>query len=217
MRINKFLAQNTGLSRRSVDNAIQAGRVELNHRPAVLGDKIDVEDEIRLDGRLVQAKTESTTIMLNKPMGYVCSRNGQGSKTVYNLLPAKYQNLKTIGRLDKDSSGLVLLTNDGELSNRLAHPRYQKEKIYAVKLDKALAQIHKNQLLTGVELEDGLSKFIKIKDCSNDIIEITLQEGRNRQIRRTLAALGYQVVKLHRISFGNFELSGLAEGKYLIV
>lgn len=216
MRINKYVALSTGMSRRAADKAIAEGRVKIGSEIAQVGQKVLEPSLIYLDGQSIKL-AQKITIALNKPIGYVCSRNGQGSKTIYDLLPKEYSSLKSIGRLDKDSSGLILLTNDGELADKLTHPRYQKEKIYEVELDKALTQIHKNQLLTGVELDDGLSKFIKIKDYSEVSIEVTLTEGRNRQIRRTLSALGYKVVKLHRTSFGNFNLSGLAEGKYLIV
>ncbi len=144
--------------------------------------------------------------MLNKPAGYVCSRKGQGSKTVYELLPAQYHALKPAGRLDKDSSGLLLLTNDGELANKLTHPRYQKEKVYRAKLDKPLAQTDKNQLLKGVELVDGMSKFTALNECSAATYEIILAEGRNRQIRRTFAVLGYGVLELHRTSFGPYTM-----------
>lgn len=214
MRINKYVALATGLSRRSADDAIRALRVTLNQNPANLGDNVAAGDKVAFDGRELQLDSKVTTIMLNKPAGYVTSRSGQGSKTVYDLLPGEYHRLKPVGRLDKDSSGLLLLTNDGNLANRLTHPRYQKSKIYQVKLNKPLEREHENQLLTGVVLSDGLSKFIKVKQYSATTYEVTLTEGRNRQIRRTFNSLGYKIAELHRNSFGTYSLGSLPLGRY---
>lgn len=214
MRINRFVAQATGMSRRAADEAVRSGKVLINHKPAELGSEIKPTDEVTLDGKKLKPASKHKTIMLNKPYGYVCSRNGQGSKTVYELLPIQYHTLKPVGRLDKDTSGLLLLTDDGELANKLTHPRYQKEKTYSVKLNKPLDQEVKDKLLTGVKLSDGLSKFIQLNDCSNNTYELTLAEGRNRQIRRTFNSLGYKVNLLHRIKFGNYNLSNLRSGKF---
>ena len=159
-------------------------------------------------------KPQRVLLMLNKPAGYVCSRNGQGSKTVYDLLPKKYHYLKTIGRLDKDSSGLLLLTNDGELANKLTHPRYQKSKVYEVSLNKELKSSDQSKLQKGVSLDNGLSRFSYIKSTSANKYEVTLSEGRNRQIRRTFEAIGYRVSKLHRTDFGSYSLGGLPIRQY---
>lgn len=207
----------TGLSRRAADRIISEGKVHINGRLARLGDEAGQSDEVSLDGQKLSASAQPTTIMLNKPTGYVCSRRGQGSKTIYELLPAEYHRLKPVGRLDKESSGLILLTDDGQLANQLTHPRYQKEKIYNVQLDKKLAKTDKNQVLTGIELEDGLSKFIKLNECSTNTYEVVLGEGRNRQIRRTFAALGYEVTNLHRTHLGPYTLDRLEQGSYKIV
>lgn len=218
MRINKFVALATGLSRRAADSAINSGRVSINGHVAIPGIEVTPSDEVHLDETKLELPVALTTIILNKPIGYVCSRSGQGSKTVYDLLPQKYRNLKPVGRLDKDSSGLILLTDDGELANKLTHPRYQKNKVYEVKLNKSLNQDDLKQLLTGVNLSDGLSKFIKVNDCSNNTYEVSLREGRNRQIRRTFNALGYKVIKLHRSRFGNLNLyKNLSLGGYSLL
>ena len=129
MRINKFVALATGMSRRTADQAIAEGRVAVNGRPPTAGQQVTDEDQINLDGQTLQ-KPAATTIMMNKPVGYVVSRDGQGSQTIYDLLPEEYQGLKPIGRLDKDSSGLLLLTNDGTLAQELTHPKYHKQKVY---------------------------------------------------------------------------------------
>lgn len=219
MRINRFVALATGLSRRAADRAISEGRVKLNNKLASLGDIIaKATDEITIDGNKIKYDSTTTTIMLNKPAGYVCSRNGQGSRTIYDLLPEEYHRLKPAGRLDKDSSGLILLTDDGELANKLTHPRYQKKKVYVVKLDKKLKINDRNKLLSGVRLEDGLSKFLKLKDCPDGSYEITIAEGRNRQIRRTFAALDYNVTFLHRTSLGPHKLPAtLGLGKWKLL
>lgn len=217
MRLNKFIARTTGLSRRSADDLIKSGRVFINDETAQLGQNIGFKDKVILDGKKLKLEGKQTTIMLNKPGGYVCSRRGQGSKTIYDLLPKKYHPLKPVGRLDKDSSGLILLTDDGELANKLAHPKYQKEKVYKVSLNKTLALSDKNKLQAGVKLSDGLSKFNNLKNCSNNIYEVVLAEGRNRQIRRMFNALGYKVEKLQRTQIGPYKISGLKTGKMIVI
>jgi len=216
MRVNKFVAQATGLSRRAADRAITDGRVTINRQPAKLGDDIGTSDTVALDKRATTPAVKGLTIMLNKPPGYVCSRVGQGSRTVYDLLPPQYQALKLVGRLDKNSSGLILLTNDGDLANQLTHPRYAKTKVYEVKLDKPLTPQHQQMIADpGVRLEDGLSKFtLKPLGEAAQTWQITMREGRNRQIRRTFAALGYEVKTLHRSHFGDYQLGGMAPGSF---
>jgi len=210
MRINKFVAQSTGISRRAVDDAIRQGRVQLNASSAALGDEVLASDKVTLDGHAI-IPAAKLTILLNKPRGYVTSRNGQGTKTIYDLLPSDYHTLKPVGRLDKDSSGLILLTNDGDLANQLTHPKYSKTKIYEVELDKPLEPLHQ-QIITdhGIELEDGKSKLSLQKLDSAVSWQVTMTEGRNRQIRRTFEALNYRVVKLQRVTFGPYQLSQLS-------
>ena len=153
--------------------------------------------------------------MLNKPEGYVCSRTGQGSTTIYELLPKHYADLKPVGRLDKDSSGLILLTNDGNLANQLTHPSFRKTKIYEVTLDKPLTKTAQNKIEKGVQLDDGISQLNikKIQNRYDRKFFVFMREGRNRQIRRTFGALGYKVVKLHRTGFGPYKLDGLETGQ----
>ncbi len=212
MRINKFVAQVSGLSRRAVDRAIQENRVTINQRRAKLGDEVIESDTVTLDNRPITPAVKTLTIMLNKPVGYVCSRDGQGSQTVYDLLPAEHHVLKSVGRLDKSSSGLLLLTNDGDLANQLTHPRYAKTKVYEVGLDKSLQPLHQQMINdTGIQLEDGRSQLTlqKLDEAGRDW-RVAMQEGRNRQIRRTFEALGYRVTKLHRTHFGPYGLDQMA-------
>lgn len=210
MRINKFLALHTSLSRRAADKAISEGRVLVDDKNPVEGQQISDDNIVQLDGREIKTNTKLQTIILNKPTGYVCSRDGQGSKTIYDLLPPSLRHLNTVGRLDKDSSGLILLTNDGELAQQLTHPKYQKTKVYEVTLNKPLEPLHQQMISDiGVNLEDGLSKFSVEK--SGGALKVTLREGRNRQIRRTFEALGYEVIKLHRTQFGSYNLGNTKE------
>lgn len=213
MRINAHLARATGLSRRGADQAIADGRVSVNGRIASVGQTISPGDSVTLDGNTVKPVVKTVTIMLNKPVGYVCSRQGQGNQTIYDLLPAQYHDLKPVGRLDKDSSGLILLTNDGTLANHLTHPRYKKQKIYKVELDKPLTDSDELELTKGVQLDDRPSK-LQITNRHGQACTVSLSEGRNRQIRRTFAVLGYTVTKLHRLGFGDYELVDLETGNY---
>ena len=222
MRLNKYLAASTSLSRRGADDAIAIGRVTVNGHTAEQGTDVSDADIVTLDGeRIVNANEEKQTIMFNKPRGYVVSRNGQGSDTIYDLLPAEYQQLNPVGRLDKDSSGLLLLTNDGQLAHELTHPSYQKLKVYEVELDKPLQPLHRQMISDhGLQLEDGISKLqLERRADGNDRRwTVIMHEGRNRQIRRTFAALNYTVTNLHRTQFGQHKLtSQLGPGHYHVV
>lgn len=217
MRLNKFIALSTGLSRRAADRIIADGNVMINDKIATLGDNVKDTDRVKLNSKPLTIKNQ-VTIMLNKPTGYVCSRNGQGSKTIYDLIPEDLHHLKPIGRLDKDSSGLLLLTNDGDLANRLTHPSFHKMKVYELQLDTPLStQAWEDIVQNGVKLDDGLSKFELNWLEKNDGIkwQATLYEGRNRQIRRTFASLGYKVIKLRRTRFGDYFLGDLEDKKYI--
>jgi 23S rRNA pseudouridine2605 synthase len=205
------------MSRRQADEIIKAGKVKIDNRPAELTDRVGIKSIVTLDSHNLKLKNNLQTIMLNKPVGYVCSRDGQGSKTIYDLLPDSYHHLKPAGRLDKDSSGLILMTNDGDLANQLTHPRYEKQKVYVVSLDKPLSNLDCRRIETGVELEDGTSCFsIKSLPTRNSLL-VTLKEGRNRQIRRTFEALGYQVEILHRNQLGPYSLNDLQLGKFIVL
>lgn len=218
MRLNKFLAHATGISRRQADIDIANGLVSINNHPITVGVDIDDNmDQVKYRGKIVNLPQKATILMLNKPVGYVCSRNAQakGVKTIYDLLPPKYTKLKTIGRLDKDSSGLILLTDDGDLAYRLTHPKFAKTKVYHVELDHALTPLHQQMISDfGINLDDGRSQLLlaRLNDGRTEF-EVTMHEGRNRQIRRTFDALGYKVIKLHRLEFDNYKLSDLPIGQ----
>jgi len=215
MRINKFVARAVGISRRQADNLIRQGRVKVDGMPVNLGKQISVQNQVTFDDKLIQLQ-KLIYLAMHKPVGYVCSRKRQGSsQTIYELLDKKYKQLKTVGRLDKNSSGLILLTNDGDFAQTMTHPKYNKVKVYLVKLKNPLSATDIKRLASGVELEDGLS----VLDVSNTGSEyrVVMHEGRNRQIRRTFSAIGNQVKSLHRIQFGNYQLGRLGKGKTKII
>lgn len=216
MRINKYIASSTELSRRAADAAIAAGRVLVNGQPPEPGQDITDADVVTLDNRAITPTVKTITVMFNKPPGIVVSRDGQGAETIYDLLPSEYRQLNPIGRLDKYSSGLLLLTNDGQLHQELTHPSHQKVKVYEVFLDKPLQPLHRQMVSDhGLTLEDGVSKLQLDRMREGDDIawQVTMHEGRNRQIRRTFEALGYRVTHLHRTHFGPYTLGGLKSGR----
>lgn len=219
-RLNKFIAHTAGLSRREADAAIEQGRVKVNGVRAELGTQVAPEDIVILDGKKLAETHTYTYIALHKPVGYVCSRKAQGDNpTIYSLLPSSMHQLKPVGRLDKDSSGLLLLTDDGDFAHKMTHPSFHKAKSYLVRLDTPLAPLH-HQMINdyGVQLEDGPSKLQleKLNDNAANW-QITMHEGRNRQIRRTFAALGYTVIELHRTQFGPYSLDDLSAGKTRVI
>ncbi len=218
MRLNKFIAAATGLSRRAADDAIAHNRVQVNGSLPTAGQQVTDADTVTLDGHELIAATGTVTIVLHKPKGYVTSREGQGSRTVYDLLPAELHALKPVGRLDKDSSGLLLMTTDGDLAYRLTHPRFHKNKVYEIQLDRPLQPLHRQMIGDyGVQLEDGPSRLQleRLREGDDTSWLITMHEGRNRQIRRTFDSLGYTVVKLHRSQFGDYVLGNLKPGSFI--
>lgn len=218
LRLNKFLAERLGLSRRQADDAIADGKVTIDGKIAVLGARIDRDTKVCYNGNIVPFSLHYIYLALNKPANYVCSRKRQGdTPTIYELLPKKYQDLKTVGRLDKDSSGIILLTNDGDFAFSHTHPKFAKEKQYEVELNRDLEPLHQQEIAEfGIDLPDGKSRLGLVHlDEGRKKWLVTMSEGRNRQIRRTFAAVGYTVMKLHRIQFGKYRLSGLKPGEYV--
>ena len=216
MRLNQYLAVATGLSRRSADRAIEQGRVKVDGAVAKLGSTVSSFNTVTFDSQIIKHPVKPITLTLNKPVGYVCSRNGQGSPTIYDLLPPEYHQLKPAGRLDKDSSGLLLLTNDGQLANQLTHPRYAKIKVYLITLDRPLSPEHQKLINDeGVLLADGLSRLqLKVLDKEGTKWRVAMREGRNRQIRRTFDSLGYSVNELVRTHVGSYKLGQLRPGHF---
>jgi len=225
VRLNKHLAHTLGMSRRTADICIEEGRVHINGKPARLGTVVQPDrDDIRVDTEdVTKSPKRYTYVLLNKPVGYICSRRQQGeTPTVYALLPKQYQSLKVAGRLDKDSCGLVLLTDDGDTIFKLTHPKFGKKKVYIVSLNKTLTPDHKKQIEQGVLLDDGSSQFTIHKVQAQDNVrqrpntyQVIMHEGRNRQIRRTFGELRYMVTHLERTKMGPYELTDIKDGKYL--
>ena len=219
MRINQFVAQAIGLSRRSVDKAIIEGRVDVNNKPASIGQNITETDKVTFDSRIIELPLKTLTILLNKPAGFVCSRRGQGSKTIYELLPKEYMSLKYVGRLDKESSGLVVLTNNGELANQLSHPSYEKSKLYEVLLNKPIKNSDIELIKAGKIIIDNKPSIFDITEVKSNanLYSVELHEGRNRQIRRTFEKLDYEVINLKRLRFGLYDLSQLGNKLFIEV
>ena len=227
VRLNKYLAHTFGISRREADNKIEAGHVVVNGKVAALGTIIVPErDKVVLDHTPVIHHTKRYTyVLMNKPTGFVCSRKQQGTnQTIYSILPRELHHLKVAGRLDKDSCGLLLLTDDGDTIFKLTHPKFSKQKIYYVTLNKPLSQKHKEHIENGIILEDGISKLQiasitlrnpKTAHIKPNTYKITMHEGRNRQIRRTFKQLGYTVTYLERIKLGAYSLNDLGKKRYL--
>lgn len=222
MRLNKFIALHKGLSRREADEYIEQGRVTINNAPISLGARVEEGDIVAIDNKPITPQaTTYQYILFHKPIGYVCSRRAQGdAPTIYSILPEKLHALKPVGRLDKNSSGLLLLTNDGDFAHKMTHPSFYKQKSYTVLLDRDLQPLHQQMINDfGVHLEDGVSKLSLERRSDSNRTEwaIIMHEGRNRQIRRTFAALGYDVVKLHRTNFGDYSLGDISPGSYISV
>lgn len=220
MRINKWLAKNTNLSRRKADEVIAVGRVKINGAEASMGASVADNDRVSIDGREIQPVIEENiTVRINKPVGYVCSRRGQGSQTIYDLLPSYLHHLKPLGRLDKDSSGLLLMSTDGEFIHKLSHPSFNHEKTYVVTLGRPLNQGDEKHLKNGVDIGDRLPSKLGLStiDPTRTVWQVKLTEGRNRQIRRSFASVRHKVQQLHRTQFSTYTLKGLESGKYEII
>ena len=217
MRLNKFVALSLGVSRRKADELIEQGKILVNGDRAVLGRQISQSDTILHNSRELYIQPKKL-ILLHKPVGYLCSRASQGGvPTIYELLPKDLHHLKPVGRLDKDSSGLILLTNDGDFAHQMTHPSFYKMKRYLVTLDQPLQPLHRQMINDfGVQLPDGPSRLTLERQHDGDDHRwiIQMSEGRNRQIRRTFAALGYTVKKLHRTDFGSYSLGGMKRGEF---
>lgn len=219
-RLNKYLAFHLGLSRREADDLISKGQVKVDDSTAQLGGRVEPGQHVSVKGKAVSERAAFTYIALNKPIGYVSSRKQQGENpTLYELLPKEYHHLKPVGRLDKDSSGLLLLTDDGDFAYQMTHPKFYKVKTYEVSLGTALQPLHQQMISDyGIQLDDGPSKLsLERQDDSRKNWIVTMHEGRNRQIRRTFASLGYEVAKLHRTTFGTYTLQGLKPGEFLVI
>jgi len=218
-RLNKFLANNSEFARRKIDEMIQQGRVTVNHKLIIEpGVQIDnLKDEVRLDGERIREKTKKTYILLHKPIGFITTTDDEKNrKTVMDIIKTS-EKLFPIGRLDIDTSGVLLLTNDGDFANKLMHPKFKVEKTYIVSLSRPLDEKIRLKLAGGIKLDGKKTAPAKIEFVNKDVFDtvaITLTEGRNRQVRRMFENYGFFVRKLHRSLYGHLTVDGLNAGEY---
>jgi len=213
MRLNAYLARAGVASRRGADELIKAGRVLVNGEPGQLNTFVAARDRVEVDGKPV-AKQKLAYLLLFKPAGVVTTASDpQGRRTVVELVPGEPR-VVPVGRLDSDTTGALLLTNDGQLAHRLAHPRYEVEKVYEAQLESEPTDETLRALAEGVELEDGVTAPARARRLGPKLIELSLHEGRNRQVKRMCGAVGCSVVRLHRSRYAGLDLGGLEPGKW---
>jgi 23S rRNA pseudouridine2605 synthase len=218
VRLNRFLAAAGVGSRRDCDELIAAGRITINGKVCTdFSAQPGTSDHVKVDGKLVRP-SPVVTIMLHKPAGFVSTRKDQHARdTIFDLLPSKSSRLFNIGRLDAQTEGLLLLTNDGDLALRLAHPRYQTAKEYEVTLDRQWDPALAPKLLRGVFLDGRRAKIEKMHSVSPTRLRVVLRQGINRQIRRMFEAIGYRVRHLVRVRVGNLWLGDLPRGHWRVL
>lgn len=220
MVLQKYIAQSGYCSRRKAESFIVNGKVKVNGEIAKLGARVEEGDEVKICGKKLELENKKIYIILNKPVGYTCTnRRFEGEKNLFDLVKVK-KRLFVVGRLDKNSRGLVLLTNDGDLTERMTHPRYEHEKEYEVKLKVESKKLKVDGVISklkkGVNIGDG-DGIVKVKnvECLGDgQFKIILTEGKKRQIRRMFKVVGYEVEDLFRVRIGNIKIGGLKEGEW---
>lgn len=227
MRINKYIAGTGYCSRRAADVLIKAGKILLNDVPVKeMGTQVEPgKDVVRIKGgNVLRADGRKTLLMMNKPKGYICTKMDKHAKhTVYELLPDELQSLKTIGRLDKDTEGLLLFTNDGDLANRLAHPKYAKKKTYRVLVrgkieEKSLDRLRKGGVLKAYKVQPA--EVVELgydKEKNRTKLVVTITEGKKRQIHNMFLSIKHPVKYLQRITFGPYKLGNLKLGRLKII
>jgi 23S rRNA pseudouridine2605 synthase len=218
MRLNRFLALAGVASRRGAEDFIRQGRVTINGQVATnLSSQVELADHVKVDGHLVHPK-QFITILLNKPPGFLTTRSDKNDRrTIYELIPRKMSNLTHVGRLDKESEGLLLLTNDGDLALRLTHPRFKLEKEYLVNLDQEFRLGDLPEVRKGVYLAEGRARFDALYKVNPHQVRVILTQGIKRQVRRVFAALGYKVKRLQRTRIGSLTDRNLKPGTFRIL
>ncbi|MFH2062976.1 MAG: pseudouridine synthase [bacterium] len=212
-RLNKYLSACGHCSRRQADQLIAAGRVKINGRPATVGQAVGPDDLVEVDGRSILPTAGRTYLMVNKPVGVICTSDRQAKDNILDLVGAD-RRLFPVGRLDVESSGLLLLTDDGELTNRLTHPRYGHEKEYLVRLAEPITDADLSRLASGIELDGRRTLAADVHRQADDQFSIVIREGRNRQIRRMCEAIGHTVRTLKRIRVHTLSLGRLRPGAW---
>ncbi|MFH1047357.1 MAG: pseudouridine synthase [Patescibacteria group bacterium] len=212
-RINKVLSQRGVCSRREADRLIEDGRIVINDHRAQMGEKVGPDDDILVDGQPIDRPSKKIYIMLNKPIGVITTSDRDKPNNVIDFL-GLHDRVFPVGRLDVESSGLLLLTNDGDLTARLTHPRFGHEKEYDVTVSQPISGDQLEALRHGVRLADGQTMPAKVKRVTNERFLIVLLQGKNRQIRRMCEALGLQVTKLRRVRVHTQKLGRLLPGQW---
>ena len=218
IRLNKYLSQSGICSRRDADKLIEKGRIKVNGKVIkTLGEKISPKDRVEFDNKAV-APEKKTYILLNKPKDFITSlKDDRGRKTVMSLLGKLNQRVFPVGRLDRNTTGLLLLTNDGELAQSLSHPKFEVHKLYHVILNNNVSSKHLSKIKEGLELEDGPIKADEIAHVENESkkhVGIAIHSGRNRIVRRVFEYLGYKVEKLDRVIYAGLTKKDLPRGKW---
>lgn len=218
VRLNKFIASSGQASRRGADDLIFNGNVTVNSEPCTTpGYIVKPDDHVKLNGRSVRSK-DTESIIFYKIPGYVTTKHDELEReTIYDVIPKKYTHLNHVGRLDQDSEGLLVLTNDGELANQLTHPRKKIEKEYIVTVNQTIEDEHLERFLKGIYLEDGVAKAKTVTRITGRRISMVLETGMKRQIRMMCRALGYKVKKLVRIRIGSYQGLDLEPGECRIL
>ena len=215
IRINKYLSEAGICSRRAADEYILKGRITINGKPAEMGQKIEANDRVMVDGKLVRKREETVILAYNKPLGLTCTASHDDPDNIFDHI--KYPiRLQYVGRLDKDSTGLLILTNDGDLINELTHPSVKVPKIYIVTVNSAVHRKDLEQMANGVEIEPNKMAYADIQvleiDNKHTEMQITLYQGMNRQIRKMFEYFGYEVKVLKRVQHATIRLDGLKRG-----
>lgn len=214
MRLNAYLARAGIASRRGSDELIKAGRVTVNGKPGELNTYVDPGDRVEVDGEPV-APQQLMYVLLNKPPGTVTTaRDPQGRPTVVQLVADVRERIVPVGRLDADTTGALLLTNDGALAHRLAHPRFGVDKVYEVDVEGEPDDEALRRLAEGVELDDGTTAPAQARRLAASKLELTLHEGRKHQVKRMCEAVGHPVRRLHRVAYAGLRVEGLEPGRW---
>jgi 23S rRNA pseudouridine2604 synthase len=213
VRLNKYISETGVCSRREADKWIEAGRVTCNGQPAALGTRVADGDEIRVDGELVGAKKEQIYIALNKPVGVTCTTESHIEDNIIDLI-GHSERIFPIGRLDKDSEGLILLTNNGDIVNDILRSENNHEKEYIVTVDRPITELSLQMMADGVKIMGKLTKPCKVRRIDQLTFRMILTQGLNRQIRRMCSALGYKAQRLQRVRIMNVHLGTLNPGEW---
>ncbi len=218
-RLNKYIASSGLCSRRKADELIESGVVQVNgKRVTELGYSVERKDKVFVNGKLIHP-VKHEYYRFYKPAGYITTSDDEkGRKTIYDILPPHLHGLKPVGRLDKDSTGLIILTNDGDLINELTHPSVKVPKLYRVSIDGKITQNDIDKMYKGIEIESGKIAYAQVDvleiDKESTVLEVLLHQGLNRQIRKMFEHLGFNVVSLKRIQHATLNLDGLKRGEF---